>query len=274
MTNFLEGCGPMEVKDYLESALGKGFVLIGNSPTSLVRENVITYLGTLAEAARDDFQPYFKQSIELLFAQYAAHQDPLYKHLRGCVIESITIIADSIEKEAFLPYLPTTVDIMLQIMNSNLETVDPQKQFVLTGWQRLTQSYAEEIVPYMDKIMPSIYKIVEKIFAEEGDNVEGGENVNTFQHQEAETAIEMLQAFIERMKENFINYVEDCTKVIPLSLECGGTMKNVQAHRRICTQSDEPSSYSLSLTGVRTAARARAVPPSTISFISKVSGQS
>lgn len=201
ITNFAESCGPIEVKEYMEKFLTASYTLLRQQGScSLVKECLVTAVSAFAEAATDDFQPYFQDCIKLMIELFSTHNSQPYIKLRGCIIETITIIADFIERDAFKPYFADTINIMILSMNQGNDTVKISNKFLLTSFQRLSQSYSKDIVPYLDVIMPQLYAIIQKIFSEQEDVVQGqDQKVNTFNHGEAENAIEMIHSFIERI---------------------------------------------------------------------------
>lgn len=52
---------------------------------------------------------------------------------------------------------------MILVQESQLEQVDPQKQYVLGGWQRLCVVFGKDIASYLPRILPSLFKLVEGI---------------------------------------------------------------------------------------------------------------
>jgi len=71
------------------------------------------------------------------------------------------------------------------------------------------------LVPYLPSILPHLFAMVNKIFEIDYESeVEDVSNINTYNTEEAEVAINMLSVFIEELKEKFAPYVEDATKLI------------------------------------------------------------
>jgi len=52
---------------------------------------------------------------------------------------------------------------LIQVQCSDLEEVDPQKCYVLSGWQRLIIDYADEIKPYLSSVIPNLFKLASKV---------------------------------------------------------------------------------------------------------------
>jgi hypothetical protein len=50
---------------------------------------------------------------------------------------------------------------MITVQDSQLEQVDPQKQYVLSGWQRLSAVYGKDLSQYLPQILPGLFKLIE-----------------------------------------------------------------------------------------------------------------
>jgi hypothetical protein len=46
---------------------------------------------------------------------------------------------------------------MIHIQESKFEQVDPQKSYLLAGWQRLCLIYGQELSAYLGRILPSLF---------------------------------------------------------------------------------------------------------------------
>lgn len=118
------------------------------------------------------------------------------KTLRGSAIECATIIAKTFSKENFQPYQDSLVNEMIRIQSSELDSEgsDPQKQYLLSGWQRLCVVLDQELVPYIDKVMPSLLLMVRR-------SVEGidqdAKGFRSSAHEEADIAIQLINIFLE-----------------------------------------------------------------------------
>lgn len=80
---------------------------------------------------------------------------------------------------------------------------------MLAGWQRICTVFGKDLSPYLPKILPDLFKIVENLV--EGsiktsnldhlidpDDDKGGEiKINTYETEETEVAIAMLNVFIK-----------------------------------------------------------------------------
>ena len=55
------------------------------------------------------------------------------------------------------------IDMMIQLHSSQFEQTDPQKTYILAGWQRLCLVYGRDLGPYLEKILPGLFLLVENV---------------------------------------------------------------------------------------------------------------
>jgi len=89
-----------------------------------------------------------------------------YKQLKGQSIETMTIIATSVGPEMFKFAAQPLIEMLIQLQSSQFEQTDPQKTYILAGWQRLCLVYGKELGGYLDKILPGLFALVEKVVQE------------------------------------------------------------------------------------------------------------
>ena len=55
------------------------------------------------------------------------------------------------------------IELMIRLQSSQFEQTDPQKTYILAGWQRLCLVYGKDLGSYLDKILPGLFKLVENV---------------------------------------------------------------------------------------------------------------
>ncbi len=70
------------------------------------------------------------------------------------------MVATAVGKEVFAPVAPRVIEYLIRLQSSELEQVDPQKTYVLIGWQRLCLVLSKDLAPYLPAILPSLFKLV------------------------------------------------------------------------------------------------------------------
>jgi len=59
--------------------------------------------------------------------------------LKGTIIGAVTVIADIVGRDKFMPYLDDTIKLLVSCQEGDLDSEDPQKKYLLTGWMRLCE---------------------------------------------------------------------------------------------------------------------------------------
>lgn len=223
LTNFVEGA-EKGVDKFTQQLVQISVTLLQNS-ISIVKENAMSVIAATAEAAKLAFVPYFNELMPLLFSVFNTHNGKQYRQLKGQTIEAITLIASAVKESVFQPYLEQTINVLLQIQEGHFEAQDPQKSYVLSGWQRLCLVCPQLLSPYLPRILPSLFSLVKIVFDLHGGqakpnsaDTEGkDEAFHSYDNEEAEIAIHMLAVFIEELKDKFYPYFDTCTQlVVPL----------------------------------------------------------
>lgn len=204
LTNFLEHCPQPEVEKIADTLY---FQLMHNleNGSSFVKENALAALSALSEGCGEYFTKFYKNTMQFMINMLKSYKQKEYKQIRGQSIECITIMSATMGKEKFAEFQDTIIEEMLNIQQNDInnETEDPQKNYLLSGWQRILIIVGEDFNKYIDYIFPSLLEIVKKIINEEQTApkqiLEDGEDIknegNTYQDDEAEIAVEMLGVF-------------------------------------------------------------------------------
>merc|ERR1712048_717860 len=184
--------------------------------SSFVKENALAALSALSEGAGINFIKFYDQTMEFMIQVLKNYTKKEYKQIRGQSIECITIMSATMGKEHFAKFQDTIIGEMLKVQNNdiNSETEDPQKNYLLSGWQRILIIIGDDFVKYVDDIFPSLLDIVKKIISEETpkavvEEEEGKLEGNTYQDDEAEIAIEMLGVFLNQLGEKLCNWFQE-----------------------------------------------------------------
>lgn len=235
LTNFLEGCTDDIVENHIETLAKKLLEIIHNGNT-MCKENAVTCLATVAEASEGLFEPYFEDTIKHLSPYLMESADLKYYQFKGQLIESIVIICVSVGIDVFRPNANELVNILLQIQNSIFDetgvtrtntTVGKSSEhhilqsYLLTAWEKLCYLMADEFIPYLDQIVPTLLKIASlnpefKTSEEENliENENDGINIVSSEIDEKTSALEMIESFVTELKSGFAAYVEPASQII------------------------------------------------------------
>ena len=234
MTNFFEGTSEEIIVNYIGAIMPKlcNLVQVG---ISIIKENAVTALASLAEAAKENFAQYFNECLGFLCQFLAGFNEPAYKQFKGQVIEAATIISASVGVEKFLPHAPVVINAMLDIQNKQLDSKDPQRTYLLSAWQRICLLMGKEFAPFLPQVIPSLFQMatlnpemsiqgseragdINDVLSEikpADANEEGKKiNINTDEIEEKDVAIQMLSVFIDELGSAFAPYYEATSRIL------------------------------------------------------------
>ncbi|CAK67710.1 unnamed protein product (macronuclear) [Paramecium tetraurelia] len=216
LTNFVEGTDK-GIEAYLPNLIQLSIKFL-TAGISIEKEGAISVIAATAESSKKLFVPYVNELIPLLFQIFSTHQTKQYRQLKGQVIETITLIASAVGEQVYLPYLQQTVQILIQVQTNNLETADPQKSYVFSGWQRLALVCPQQLTKYLGDVVPSLFQLIEQVFNLNTTGSTNEEELHTYDNEEAQVAIHTLSVFISELRQSFFPFVEKCIKlIVPLS---------------------------------------------------------
>ena len=232
LTNFYESASEEIALQGLQEVCTKlcNLIKVG---ISLVKENASTTLAAVAEQAREGFKPYFTETLKFLIEILNEFHSVEYKQLRGQVIESITIICAAVGEEAFAPVANDVIAVMLNIQNTQLDSKDAQRIYLLSAWERICLLMKKAFTPYLKDVLPSVFTmaslnpemgiqgqdklsslvdVLSEVKPESKDNKTI--NITTDELEEKNVAIQMLTVFIDELGSGFAEYVEPASKII------------------------------------------------------------
>ena len=114
MTNFFEGCSEDIIVNYIQAIMPKLCHLIQGG-ISIIKENAVTALASLAEAAKTNFIAFYDECLGFLCQYLGSFNEPVYKQFKGQVIEAVTIISASVGLEKYRPHANLVINAMLDI---------------------------------------------------------------------------------------------------------------------------------------------------------------
>lgn len=236
LTNFLDGCAQGSVSSYIRQILEPSLNFLGNG-ISLVKEGAMSTIATLAEACQRDFIPYWEKTAQIVFTILKNTTDKTYKQVRGQAIECLVLIGESVGKEEFKKGAHEVIEKLLDIQKNYVEEVDPQKVYLLSGWQRICLVLQEDFLPYLEHILPSLFTLIEGIIQSQKRNKDekrsdtndvisalgGGKSeskgslfhkANTTESQEVVVALKMINVFVLELRKGFGPYVERTSEIL------------------------------------------------------------
>ncbi len=230
LTNFLEHVKQSTAAEVAPILLPKLIKSIREG-ISIVKENAMTCVSSIAEASGSQFLSYYKELMPFLFECIKQLTAKEYHQFRGQTLECITIISTAVGKAAFAEFAPTLIELMASLQETVLTKGNPQRFYLMGAWQRVCIIMKKDFAPYLPRIVPGMLKIagsmptmgvsgglktgnLEDILKEvSGDKAETV-NVNTTETEEKEMAIQTLQTLATHLEDKYAQYIEETTRVV------------------------------------------------------------
>lgn len=114
-------------------------------------------------SAQDLFNQYFEQCYQYLFNIFNMHATKEYNQLKGQIIEAISVFSTSVSAELFRPHFTEYINLLISIQSKITDEHDPQKNFLLTSYERVCRNYPEDITPLLPNIVPSLFNLITQI---------------------------------------------------------------------------------------------------------------
>jgi len=241
LTNFLEHCPQVEVVKIMDTLYERLMYYLTNG-SSFVKENALAALSALSEGAQTDFLKYYDNTMEVMIQFLREAKKKEYRQIRGQSIEAITIMSATVGKEAFAKFQNVIIEEMIKIQTHDIDQdgEDPQKNYLLSGWQRIMIILGDDFLPYVDSILPSLLQIVKKIvtnddvdrkaaFKVDGTEEEIKNEGNTYEDDEAEISIEMLTVFLDNLGSKLCHWFQAIWEAIEPILKTWNTNVKIAA---------------------------------------------
>lgn len=228
--NFAEHFDSDLCKPYLDGLLNKllGLIRGGNK---IVIEQALSAVASLASCSNKDFLPYYDTFVPILKDILITANQKDQRMLRGKAIECISIFGIAVGKEKFMQDGKFVMELMAKIQNEPAEPDDPQREFILQAWTRISTCLGEDFVPYLQYVMPPLIASasldapirIHDINAPEDDTelgwdyIDMGEakiSIHTAVLDEKAQACHSIFSYAAEMKEHFFPYVEQCSKLL------------------------------------------------------------
>lgn len=206
--------------------------------TKLVLEQVIVSIASLADVVQETFIGYYDRFMPCLKYIIENANVKELRLLRGKSIECASLIGLAVGSEKFCADASQIMNLLLQTQTGEvvLEDDDPQLSYMITSWVRICKLLGPKFEPYLPMVMPQVLKTasltVEMALLDQ-DDVKTYEDNSDWQCfsltdqqnfgikvaglEDKATACEMLVCYARELKQGFVNYVEETTKIlIPL----------------------------------------------------------
>ncbi|CAF3778877.1 unnamed protein product [Rotaria socialis] len=193
-------------------------------------ERVVIIISAIADTTGQEFSPYydtFMPKLKYLF-KIAITSD--YRMLSGKIMECISLIGLAVGKEKFIYDCD---EVMQEVFKAQVdfENDDPRISYFIGAWTRICKILGKQFEQYLPVVMKPVLKIAAfkpEVILLDGSNIGIEEDSNwkvlhvgdrtygikTTGLEEKAAACSLLVWFAKELKENFVNYVEETTKLM------------------------------------------------------------
>ena len=215
LTNFLENATKEQIAPHFELLYAR---LIGwlTNGICFVKEAALSALSALCEGAPELFEGALDTLMEIVFSIFKNAKAPIYKVLKGNAVECATILAKYSKPERFEKFAGPLVAEMTAIVREDItyDSADPQKSFLLSGFQRLALVMPEQLAPHLDAVMASLLAMAQGSLAE-GDTA----SARTSLAEEAELALQMMSSFLQNLPTHMPRFAEQIYTMMTLIID-------------------------------------------------------
>ncbi|CAF3712378.1 unnamed protein product [Adineta steineri] len=243
LVNFSEDCPPRllvehlpQIIEKLEQVLSRKYQELVHHNRKLVLEQIVTTLAAIADTVAQEFSPYYDRFMPQLKYLFKNAVSVDYRMLRGKTMECISLIGLAVGKEKFINdcYEVMQELVKTQVDFDNLGNDDPQIAYLIGAWTRICKILGKDFEQYLPIVMGPVLKAAAfkpevTVLADGDTEVDEDDNwevlnvgdqafgIKTTGLEEKASACSMLVCYARELKEGFVNYVEETTKLmVPL----------------------------------------------------------
>ncbi|GFG38740.1 hypothetical protein Cfor_07043, partial [Coptotermes formosanus] len=240
LVNFSEACPKNILTQYLDAIMSKlesvlctKFEELVEKGTTLVLEQVVTTIASVADTSEEQFVAYYDGMMPALkYIIQNANTEEL-KMLRGKAIECVSLIGLAVGAEKFMHDASEVMDMLLKTQTGDLQDDDPQTSYLISAWARICKILGKQFEQYLPLVMGPVMKAasmkpeVALLNNEDMKDIEEdvdwqfvslGEQQNfgirTSGLEDKASACEMLVCYARELKEGFADYAEEVVKLM------------------------------------------------------------
>jgi hypothetical protein len=222
---FASMCPPSILQVYLDAIMGRFVGLLVPETPLPVLENVVTAIGQLAAAVRDEAEWPFRKYYSVISGMMksllvATNSDPRTNLLKGKLIECFSIVFTAVPKMDcevdVISFMSTTTQVDLQSLSPD----DPTRHYVIKAWLRISMVLMNDFVQYLPFIVPELVRCCEMSITnprsedeavDEDDEDEEGSAIRTELLEEQAAAVHAVLLLAETLQHNLYPYASTLT---------------------------------------------------------------
>lgn len=168
-----------------------------------VKEGVLSALGAFSECFEEAFAAQYDSVLNLIFNIFAFSSKKEFKQLVSNAMETMTILGSVYGYEKFKPYEQRVIQELVKVQQvrkqEESQETDNQMGYLISAWQRLILLCEDNLVPYIDAILPSLLENIKRPLMESAEDESEAKTSNT---DEMELALQLLSLFMKHYSKN------------------------------------------------------------------------
>ncbi|SCU65801.1 HEAT-like repeat, putative [Trypanosoma equiperdum] len=167
-----------EFERYVEGLCASLVSLLRQTPHQFLREDCLGALSSIISTCKDMLKPYVNNLVPVFQEVLAVPDSPDVIQMKCKAIECTTLLACGVGREGFGPYAEHMCNYLRDLLQhlSQEECKDDMRlRYVMRGWTCMTDCLREDVVPYLQVVLPVLLSMVNMECDMEVENAEVGE---------------------------------------------------------------------------------------------------
>lgn len=153
----------------------------------------------------------------MIFNIFAYSEKKEFRQLVSNAMEAVTILGSVYGYEKFQKYVPKVIQELIKIQQMKIRQdpseVDNQVSYLLSSWQRMAFLCNENLLPYIDNIMPSLLEVIKAPLWNMQED-EGASRTSNLE--DMEIALQMISLFMKQYSKNLGKYLQEIYNILTL----------------------------------------------------------
>ncbi|CCW62861.1 unnamed protein product [Phytomonas sp. EM1] len=187
-----------EFEPYVKPCCIEGVNLIHSTQYMFVREAALGMLSSLTAAVKDKLTPYVHDLVPVYQEVLRLPDTPDVLKCKCKAIECVTLLASSAGKEVFKPYAHEVCTYLSSLTMSGISNDDLRFRFVLRAWTCMVECLKDEVLPYMQSVIPLLISVMNTKCDLQMEDVEvgGGDDANTSTKDDEKKGVELIRVIV------------------------------------------------------------------------------
>jgi len=211
-----------DIEPFMDPLLERLFKLLQSGESTALSENCLSGIAVVAEAAEEQFKPYYPKVMPMLKQVIVKCTHENQKALHGKAFECVSLIGRVVGKEIFQQDAGEVMAAILPMVKGGFAGDDPRREAFIEATGRIAQCLDKDFKPYVPDIIQSIFAMLAQTNEDDDDEDEEEKirmsGIKTTLSEEKTEAMSLLETIIDAMHEDFCDFVPGVVQsMLPLN---------------------------------------------------------